>query len=70
MKKKTKRGPKDRFTDEQKAEALAMIWMRDLTIEQVATSMGISERTIRRWRVRLEQRDTQPKPNAIAVHRR
>jgi transposase-like protein len=55
MKTKAKRGPKDRFTDEQKAEALAMIWRRDLTLEQVAASMGVSGRTIQRWRVRLER---------------
>lgn len=52
---KGKRGPKDRFTDQEKADALEMIRRRDLTIEQVARSLGVSTRTICRWRTRLQQ---------------
>lgn len=52
---KAKKGPKDRFSDQEKAETLEMIRRRDLTIEQVAASLGISARTIQRWRARLEK---------------
>ena len=57
MKKKRKSGPHKRLTAEQKAELLEMIRRRDLTIDQVAASVGVSARTLRRWRLDLERCD-------------
>jgi transposase len=66
---KAKPGPKDRFTDQEKADALEMIRRRDLTIEQVSASLGVSVRTIWRWRERLERADVAT-PLSAAERRR
>jgi transposase len=57
MKKRGKHGPQKRLTAEQKAQLFETIRRRDLTIEQVAASVGVSARTIHRWRMRLERSD-------------
>jgi transposase-like protein len=53
--KQGKTGKRNRYTDQQKAEALAVIERGDLTIEQIAATYGVNERTVRRWRVALHR---------------
>jgi transposase-like protein len=69
MKKKGKYGPQKRLTAEQKAELFETIRRRDLTVEQVAASVGVSARTIRRWRIDLE-RSEETTPLTSAERRR
>jgi transposase len=58
---KKKRQRKSRFTQEQKAEALAMIERGDLTAQQVADSYGVTARTLRNWRRQLQtEEDSTP----------
>jgi transposase-like protein len=54
MRKKRQPERKSRFTQEQKAEALAMIETGDLTAQQVADSYGVTTRTLRNWRRQLQ----------------
>jgi len=65
MKKKDRGGRKSPFTVEQKAEALAMIERGDLTAGQVAASLGVTTRCLRRWRDQLEA-DEDAKPLSAA----
>lgn len=57
MKKKGKHGPQKRLTAEEKAELFEMIRRRDLTVEQVAASVGVCARTLLRWRLKFERSD-------------
>lgn len=56
MKKKARRSLGKQLTAEQRAEAVAVVARGDLTMEQVAASVGCSLRSLQRWRIALEHR--------------
>ena len=47
-KKKKKRGPN--FSMEEKLQALELLDRGDVTVEQLAKSLGVAASTLRRWR--------------------
>ena len=49
-KKKKKKSTGKRFPLEAKAQALTLLERGDVTVEQLADDLGVSERTIRAWR--------------------
>ena len=55
MAKKKEMAP--RFTREQRADAVRMLEQGDATAAQVAESLGVTERTLRRWRARFEDEE-------------
>jgi transposase-like protein len=69
MKKKRRGGRKSRFTDEQKALAIAMCDRGDLTVKQVAASVGVSTKTLSIWRRQLKSAK-ETTPLTIAERRR
>lgn len=69
MKKKKRNGPHKRLTAEQKVEIFETIRRRDLTLEQVAASVGVSPRTLQRWRTDFE-RSNETTPLTSAERRR
>ena len=57
MKRKVRRKIGKHLTPEQRAEAVALVERGDLTIRQVAASVGCSTRSLERWRIALERSD-------------
>src|SRR5262245_12951477 len=68
-KKKVRRKLGKRLTPEQRAEAVALVKRGDLTIKQVAASVGCSTRSLERWGAALERSD-EATPLTAAERRR
>lgn len=49
-----------RFAIEAKIEALKLLDRKDVTIEQLSASLGVTTRTIRNWREQVERRGENP----------
>jgi transposase-like protein len=43
------------FTQEQKADAVRLLERGDVSAEQIAEGLGVSARSLRRWRIDLEE---------------
>ena len=54
-KKKRRRRLGPRFTREQKAEAVALLERGDVTAEQLAADLGVSSRSLQRWKKEREE---------------
>lgn len=52
---KTMKATGPRFTREQKADAVELLERGDVTVEQLAESLGVSVRTLWRWKEVIEE---------------
>jgi len=55
-----------RFSREQKADAVRVLERGDVTADQLAESLGVSARSLRRWRAQFEEQEAATPPELLA----